>query len=277
MWWSVSRSAVVRPLALGYLLCGCAAEDPHRPPFISDQCGDDACSAPTISGGVAGNNPEVVDAPAPADVDPDGVDGQLSTTVAVALSPDLTTLASLSEAVRVIGPAADGTVAEVTVSDSERFVLDLASPPIWLRVQPESDARLLTTLQRRDTLEAEAPLLVMDRQVLADVSEALAVNPVALDPAGGHAVVHLVDGSGAPIVGAQVLSESGVVAYDIGATFSDSTPETADRGAAAIFNVSAAAEPGSDVVFVVVTPDATVSIQLPMLQGALTLANVELQ
>ncbi len=258
------------------LWLSCSSEKVERPPPASDRCGKELCSAPVVSGGIsAGKSDEPSGSPT-GDAG-SGPAGQLSGEVLIVRSPDLAQVGDLDgHEVTIAGLGPDGSDNELEYDGQGPFEIELQEPPVWVRVE-SSDSDLITTIQGIAQLGAGAQLLVMERRVLSDVSEGLVLNPVALDPTRGHALIHFVDGAGQALANVSVEPTGGIVAYDAGATYTDAVEATSDRGAAILFNSPASALPGADVQLTITHEQVTTNASVPLARDALTLVIFELQ
>src|SRR5690606_30425259 len=111
------------------------------------------------------------------------------------------------------------------------FELQASGFPALLSVQPLDDALgLMHTLQWLEEAQTSTQALVMDRTIVSDLADNLAVNPTWLDATRGHAFVHFVDAAGRPLPEVSVSAGDATVAYDIGVFYTDAEEKTAERG-----------------------------------------------
>lgn len=271
----------IRVFCVGGLLPGCAKEPVERFPPASDRCAGKPCSGPGVSGGLSGSprNPSSGAADAGATLTDGGKAQTLRGSVLAVRSADLSQTTKLSGFdVRVV---AMGSREQATVFSGTPFALALTKLPSWLRVEapesPKDAADWLTTLQAVGSTQLPVELLLMERQALSDVSEALELNPVALDPTRGHALLHFIGGDGEAVRDATVEVAAGLIAYDTGATFSDAVPATGGRGAVALFNAPASPAPGREFPVRVTSGAVTTTVQVPLVTDAVTLMLFELR
>jgi hypothetical protein len=273
--WPRSRLPLVGFYSL--TLSACGDEKQERLPPASDRCGDKVCSQPSVSGGIAQSNsdsdPDVgSDAGRPA-----GDAGQLSGSVVIVQSPDLNVIRNLNEtSVRIVFPAVRGGEETLALDGDQDFEIDV-TPPVWLRVEPVETEDLITTIQGISRSGSGVRLRVLEREMMNEVSQSLAINPAALDPERGHALLHFVDSAQAPLANVSIEVTGGIVAYDVGASYSDSVSETSDRGAVALFNAPAASVPGRPVDLQVTYAGTTNSVSVILARNAFTLAIFELE
>jgi hypothetical protein len=83
---------------------------------------------------------------------------------------------------------------------------------LWVAVQQKTGAttqELITTLQRRDTTRGNGPeLSIVDRTSLTDIvaTGGALLTPTELDATKGHALIHFVDRSGAPVQQLEIVT-----------------------------------------------------------------------
>jgi len=179
------------------------------------------------------------------------------------------------DAVRLSASFADGAETSTDYRGMGQFSLGPGALPAWVRVEP-TDSRLLATLQALASAPPNLELVIFQRAVLSDVSEGFTINPVALDPLRGHALLQFLDEPGRPLNDVSVEAPlGGAIGYDVGVTYSDSTQGTSERGAAVLFNGPVVASPGLELL--VRQAQRSTTIQLPLEQDTLTIAVFRLE
>jgi hypothetical protein len=259
------------------LFFACAAEQPDRAPLVSDRCGREICvEAQRGSGAGVVPGPATVDGGS-SDVGNSDESTLLTGRVVVAITPDLENTRSLGAAfeVEVSGSGrAESTVSDVT-ADNGRFELALADrSPTWIALREKSESgSLLDTWLQLDRSRGEVELPILERTGLADVAQSLLLSPAELDPEMGHAILQFRDASLNPLVGVAVVPNSGIVAYDLGSTYSDSTEGTDLRGAALLLNASASSFPGSWERITVFYKGQSTELEVRLARDTVTIMN----
>jgi hypothetical protein len=251
------------------LAAGCQKED-ERPAYLEVECeaGTKCHDIPPVGGGSGGTSGEAGSGDAAGDASTD-----VSGTVALLTGDDF------ENAIVYPDPATvelDVRAATVTASyDGAGFTAPgvRVGTDLWARVVP-SPGDALPTLQPIDTT-AGAPLglLLVPRSTL-ELVYGLLTAPTA--PADGTAqvVLQFLDATTlAPLEGVSVAHGAEAIAYDAGATYSDSLVATGPRGFAILVNVPAVQI--ASLQKVQITLGSTVgAIDVLMQSNAVTLADV---
>lgn len=255
------------------LVFGCGNATEERPPLARDTCGGDPCVTTPLVGVGVGAATGDAGAPSPGGSSSGGL---LAGDVIVVISADLTQtlpfgLAEL--AVRV--EADDGRVSESTYGGGD-FEIELTGrAPHWLSLrQTAGTQNLITTLQpvERGT---DQTVSMVERQVIEDIADNLATGPLVLSADRAHALLQFTR-NGVPLSGVSVVTTDGTVAYDLGSIYSDALDATAERGTAALMNLSAVPFPGGSSEVEIATADTRFVFELQLAQDAVTLVVMEL-
>lgn len=259
-------------IALWLLCSACAQESPERSPLASDRCGGEPCERPAF-GGITGRT--VFDAGvAPGDA---GQASEFLADVVVLFSPDFQQAQPLSAAsLDVIVESSDGLETSVRTSEPRLTLSALGRPPYWAKLrQRDGTADLMGSLVPfADTSDGRV-LPIVERQVLQDITDNLAGNPVPPNPLLGHAFVSFLR-EGLPLPGVSVTLAQGTVAYDAGFIYSDVLIETGERGMVALLNMPAVPFPGGSTSIQFSFEQRSTLLRLQLAQDAVTLVTVEL-
>jgi hypothetical protein len=155
---------------------------------------------------------------------------------------------------------------------------------LWVAVQQKTGAttqELITTLQRRDTTRGNGPeLSIVDRTSLTDIvaTGGALLTPTELDATKGHALIHFVDRSGAPVQQLEIVTGAtitgAVVAYDAGVTYSDALTATDLKGAALLINMPANIFPGASKALTYRLNGRETPFEIDVARDAITIAEV---
>lgn len=251
----------------------CSAKPVERAPLASDLCGKKVCTT-TPRMGISAS------APAPENVDAGGVvgtseQGSLSLDVVMARSADASETEPLgSDIIHLVVDADDGTRTEADYEGSELMLAGVGPAPYWLRLRPDDDTLLITTLLPLAAGQPNASVPVFERRVFEDVANNLSI-PVALAADRGHAVLFFTRND-LPLPGVSVAVAEGRVAYDSGTLFSDGLEVTQEHGAAALLNLPAVPFPGGSSEVDVTFLGETVVLDIELCRDAVTLVTVPL-
>jgi hypothetical protein len=251
---------------------GCQKED-ERPAYLETRCEAGVqchdIPPPSGSGGSSGSSGEGGNLDAPGDATT-SVTGTVALLTAedfenAVVYPDPATITLDTDGADPVDASYDGT----SFSASGVRV----GPDLWATVAP-SAGDAMPTLQPLDTTTGDPlALLVVPRSTLELVHGLLTV-PTA--PADGTAqvVLQFFDAATlAPLEGVSVSHGAEAVAYDSGATYSDSETATGPRGFAILVNVPAVQIASTQKVQV--TANGTVGVvEVLMQSNAVTLADV---
>lgn len=271
----LSRAVLGCSLAVSAAL-GCGESSEERPPYLGDQdCEGSQCGPIVVN-----PNPPTGTAP-PTGGGDGGLDGDLAESleaaISLASSPDLMTTRRLDGVPLSVRLARDPSVELARVSGSNPFTLPADRLPAWLTIRPlQASADIFPTTQWASLGAAPQQMIVMDRVTLGDIGESLVVSPQAPNPALGHALITFVDEQGAPLPGVSVEAVNGVVAYDLGATFTDATLQTDQRGSVAWMNVPSSG-PELPLSLQILYQESTRNVSLPIAADTVTLARVALR
>ena len=261
-------------------LLGCSESSDVRPPFLGDQ----DCEGPQCGPIVGNPNPPTGSIPPPGGERGDNGDGgsdagvaePLEAAVALASSADLTLTQRLDVPLS-LRLARNPEVELARVNGSEPFTLTGERLPAWLTIRPLQAAEdIIPTTQWVTSEFSPQQMVVMDRVVLSDIGESLVLSPQAPNPVMGHALVTFVDPEGVPLPGVSVEASNGVVAYDLGATFTDATTQTDQRGSVAWVNASSDG-PQRPQSLEVRYLESNRRVHLPIASDTVTLARVVLE
>lgn len=264
-------------LALSFILAamGCSQSQERFPP-ASDRCRTGPCVSSS----------EITPQGKPGSAAPTGAPdsgksaadaGALFGDVALVNGPDLSLSGrALTEPLMIYGPGFNGEVKTQYEPGGEFRLMPDGAAPWWVRVEPTDRSPELLSVVQRVQRPGAVQLFIIERQSLSDVSEALVFNPTALDPERGHAIIRFTGRRGAALAGVSAVPSSGVLAYDIGETYTDSTNATAARGAVAIFNIAASAPPGVGATLEVSFGRLKTVVSFPAVRNALTSADFAL-
>ncbi len=273
-----------RPLLLSLFVVastvGCSQDEEDRFPPASE-CQND-CGGRRSVGGLAtgsGGDTEATDTEeAPDGGDPsEPVDGiVLRGQVVVATSPDLATVADLSEGrAELLAINADGSTAETEIEAGEEFNLVVDELPVRVAVRSlDSELDLMPTVQWAARSPVE--LLLVERAVLEQIAENLTSNATFLNESRGHAFLEFRDGGNLPTSGVSVTASDAIVAYDIGVFYSDADQQTATRGTAVLLNAPAGDFPGSEQDVSYRANGQTTRIELPIAVDTVTIRIIQL-
>jgi hypothetical protein len=277
------------------LIVGEACDEDATRPGLSSDCNDTACvdargngavSAPR--GGGATGEAGAAGAAGGGGM-PGPSEGTLAGSVLEVDTSDLTNPVSLQGDVEVRSPSADPRdeplVAEPGPDGTYRLEGVEVGKVVWVGVgafQNPPGGPFFDTLQAVDsTRSGFINLLVVRRDVLTDVVAASFINnPVELDPALAHLVIHFVDDNGTPLEGVQIQFPPPArfpIAYDAGAIYTDAFDATSTRGMALIVNLDAPAYPGAPSTIVANLDGAAFTTDIQLASGALTVVSAVIE
>src|SRR5690606_13153372 len=143
--------------------------------------------------------------------------------VSVAVSADLETLIVLDDTrVEVTATSSDGFESSATVSSNAEFELEINALPVRVSLEKLSgSADVLTTIQWVSDNERAVNVLMVERTVLQDIVDNLAMGATTLVPGQGHAFLRFVSAAGQPVEGVNVALDDTTIAYDIGTFYTD--------------------------------------------------------
>jgi hypothetical protein len=281
----VFRSSAVPTAALRLTCCApgaavlfsavIACTSPTERYPAAEDCKGRACGGGAVIG-AGGANGSVSDA-GQGEMDAGAAGGDAGTyavdsLVVRASSVDISTVLASDETVAVSWLTAPEI--QLSTSGSKRLTFPRNPLPDWVRVQADVDAqsKIGSTLRWVGAGESPLQLITIDEVLLQDVGDALLLTPTTLDAASGHVLLNLRDQDGKPVPGVHVAVVGGVVAYDIGATFSDATDETGDRGAALWLNAPTAGSGTREVQFRLEARGVELNQRVPVEPRGLTIA-----
>jgi hypothetical protein len=262
------------PVLVGLSAC---AGKPERPNLAAD-C-DPAvmnCAVPpgVIGGGSAGGS-------ANADAGPDAGDGILRGRVTryrdAQFEPSVT--AVYAQAAIVEGDGVSGR-AQAAWDGMTPFSLGPLAPRTenWLSVDPVlTDDDALRTLYPFDTTGTPSEVeLALVRPSSLDLIFSVVTLPIERLPDRGHAVIFVKDAAREPIAGVRIAqSESELVAYAVGGSFSDTEQDFTDEtGLVVLGNVLAEDYPTGSLRQVVLSGAVTGRAELKVVRNGVTVAEI---
>lgn len=263
-------------LAFGWLV-GCSAEPKNHAPFIGGGCLTPPCAVdhPVGSGPRSDAGTQTL---------ADGGQGTSSLTGFVTVFRDNA----------FVNRAAFGGEGVITVLGTHKVVGSISGQSytlnnadflktLWADIRATSGGTdLMETIAPIDGTQTNVEVTFGRLSDLASIAAGLTLTPLSLETTN-HAqiVLRFVNAAGAGVIGVQITQSVGApVAYDLGASYSDTVDATQARGIAVLVNV---APPGGGVAFpgtpVTITYKAGVTAALGTVQvyavaGALTIADV---
>ncbi len=238
-------------------------------------------------GGPTGFNP--TDPPGSGDGDAGSTSGEggavettsLTGRVSIAVSADLQTLVVLDDTrVEVTAESPDGFESTATVSGTDEFELEVHALPVRVSLEKlTGPADVLTTIQWVNDNEGTVNVLMVERTVLQDIMDNLAMGATTLVEGRAHAFLSFVNPAGQPLDGVNVELADTTVAYDIGTFYTDvdgADGETAELGRALILNAEADAFPGEFEAINVLRAGQRSRVDVLLAGDAVTLQTIRL-
>jgi hypothetical protein len=208
----------------------------------------------------------------------------LTGSIQVVVEPDLARNGVLSSPLEVRAAGVNKADVSVTSVNGNFSLADVnPSTSLWAGVgafDGNQAGAYVDTLQVVDSTAAvPVNLLVLRRDVFQQIlADSFQLGAVELDPAAGNVIIRFVDSKRNGISGVTLLDPDPAqtsVVYDQGATYSDQTGATSDRGTMVLVNVPSRAYPGVGTPLAALVDGKRYDIDVRTAAGAVTIVSAQ--
>lgn len=262
-----------------------ACSDSVSRPAPAGDCTDPACSSTHSATGLGDVGGAFTGTAGSGSMSPAAGSAELTGNIQVVVEPDLAHNGALATSLQIHAAGELKADVSAATASSGSFTLPDVNPStsLWVGVgafDGNAAGTYMDTLQVVDsTAGLPVNLLVIQRSTFQQIlSESFQLGAVEPDPNAGNVIIRFVDSKRNGISGVTLLDpkpEQTSVVYDQGATYSDQTGETSDRGTMVLVNLPSHLYPGAGTPLAALVDGKRYDIEVRTAAGTVTMVTAQ--